>query len=676
MAVVHGTKRRKLSPPDSPSAGSSEESSTQNRHLERVTGWNIEQNYEQRLRKSRHVEESTRLPIKTADGRIEKATVILEQQEDTEESFFGSGSENEDAIEETGNKGGPAEISVQQQVLEAREELARIGTLLSESPEEHTGGFKRLADMAASTNPTIKKLALATQLAVYKDLIPGYRIRPLGEAEGNDKISKDVQRLRSFEQSLVSNYHNYVKELAKSVKGSGNGASMANSSISAVATSCTCTLLLAVPHFNFRSELIEILVNKLGSRNQDNEFSKSLETLEKLFQDDEDGNPSLDGVTQLAKMMKARNYQVDESVLNTFLHLRLLSELSSRASQNRVDKHREDGKKPKSKKQFRTKRERKLLKERKSVEKEFKEADAIVSHEEQERLQSETLKMVFVAYFRILKARIPSLTGAVLEGLAKYAHLINQDFFGDLLEALKDLISNSADLPGKEEEQAVMEDASTTTHSPPSTHNSVRSSLLCTTTAFALLEGQDVSRSASSLSLDLTFFTAHLYRSLHAYALNPDIELSAKSLRLPDPYLPPSPSPAPPISPKINLQTPSVLLLRALSSILLPRTVPPLRVAAFVKQLYICALHMPERSARAVLGLLEQVVKVHGRKVAGLWDTEERKGDGAFDARRGDVEGSNPFAGTVWEGELLRCHYVPKVREGVRAVEKVVGGVR
>lgn len=34
--------------------------------------------------------------------------------------------------------------------------------------------------------------------------------------------------------------------------------------------------------------------------------------------------------------------------------------------------------------------------------------------EQRDRMQSETLKLVFVAYFRILKARVPHLMGAVL----------------------------------------------------------------------------------------------------------------------------------------------------------------------------------------------------------------------------------------------------------------------
>jgi nucleolar complex protein 3 len=73
-----------------------------------------------------------------------------------------------------------------------------------------------------------------------------------------------------------------------------------------------------------------------------------------------------------------------------------------------------------------------------------------------------------------------------------------------------------------------------------------------------------------------------------------------------------------------------------------------------------------------MLGLLTRITKAHGKKVAPLWNTEERRGDGVFDALRGEVEGSNAFAGTVWEGELLKKHYAPGVREAVLGVERNV----
>lgn len=674
MARAPAPKRRRLSPEadladvlDSQSSTADEagEASVDS-FYSRAARWNLEQGYEQRPRKSKDREkQNTRLPIKTADGRIQQlevAEAVDEGGDSWLESPDEDGQDEDLSIQEVEEA---PKVSQRQQVLDAKEELARIAGLLNEDPEEHTGLFRALANMASSKNATVKKLALATQLAVYKDVIPGYRIRPLAEDDMTEKVSKEVRRLRTYEQALVGSYLAYINHLARLAKPSKGDISEVSASLTTVATSCACALLLAVPHFNFRGELLKILVNKLSTMKVDEDFIKCRETVETLFRNDDDGTPSLDAVALLTRMMKARSWRVDESVLNTFLQLRLLSEFSGRASQNHIDKSTDQGgirgKKLKEKREFRTKKQRKLIRERKGIEKEFKEADAAVSHEERDRMQAETLKLIFVTYFRILKERTPDLMGAVLEGLAKYAHLINQDFFGDLLEALKDLIAQADTTISEGEDEELS-----------SSRNPSRESLLCVITAFALLEGQDAHKAATSLSLDLSFFITHLYRTLYPLALNPDLELNAKSLHLPDPNSPnTNPSTA---KNKINVQTTTVLLLRCLSSVLLPqlavRAVPPLRVAAFSKQLLTSSLHLPEKSCLALLGLMNRVTKVHRQKIAGLWNTEERRGDGVFDPLRGEVEGSNPFASTVWEGEILRNHYCPDVREAVESLER------
>lgn len=678
MVALPAVKRRKLTPAasdnDAPSATILKLSTpSQEDFYERASQWNLEQAYESKPRKQKKKDpESTRLPIKTAEGRVEQFQSPAGADED-QDSFLGSDDEGVPAVHgQVPVQELEPQKPVRQQILEAKEELARLAGLLNRDPEDNAGAFRALGEIAASKNPTIRRLGLATQLTVYKDAIPGYRIRPLNEDNSGEKVSKDVRHLRSFEQSLVSSYQAYVKELSRCARPVKNNDEAA-ASVAQVAISCACALLLAVPHFNFRGELLKILINKLSERNVDVNFVKCRETLETLFQDDEDGTPSLDAVTLITRMMKSRDYRVHESVLNTFLHLRLLSEFSSKASRDTIDKpsaeDRAAGKKPKQKREFRTKKERKILKEQKSIDKEFKEADAIVNHEERDRMQAETLKLVFVAYFRILKARSPDLMGAVLEGLAKYAHLINQDFFGDILEALKDLINDAEALSPDDSDNP--NDQSP--QKPITSASSTRSTLLCINTAFALLDGQDVAKSASSLSLDLSFFTTHLYKSLHALALNPDLEYSSKSLHLPDPHTQartPSTN-----HNKVNLRTTASLLHSALTSALTSRSTPPLRVAAFTKQLFTALLQTPEKSSIALLSLLGQVLKMHGRKVVSLWNTEERKGDGVFDALRGEVEGSNPFASTVWEGELLRLHYARGVRQGVGEVERIVRGL-
>ena len=658
----NGTKRRKIA---HASQDQNESKSAQKSFFKNAANWNLEQDYESRPRKGKKQKESNRLPIKTADGRIEQAqgqeddaasvesdTEWLEGREDEQVE-----EPEEEEIEEE------PEIPEPQQIRAAQEELAKIATQMNENPEEHVGAFKALAKIGQSKIIAIQMLALMTQMTVYKDVIPGYRIRPQEENGPREKLSKEVRTLRGYEQALVSGYQNYIKELARcsklDVRAAKGGPTLAS-----IAITCACTLITSVSHFNFRTELLKILVTKLSRRKVNQDGVKCLEALRELFKEDEEGRPTNDAVALLSKMMKAREFQVDESVINLFLSLRLLSEFSGKASQDHAEST--EGPFKKKKREFRTKRYRKDLKEQKALDKDMAIADASVSYEERDRMQSETLKLVFATYFRILKLRMPHLMGAVLEGLAKYAHLINQDFFGDLLEALKDLIRHSEEDAekgpgGEEDNEDENEDDDEDEDDDIPVRNLTREALLCTVTAFALLEGQDAHNSRNDLHLDLSFFTTHLFKSLLTLSTNPDVELTR-------------PANSTNAATKINVQTTTVLLLRSLTGILLPpwniRSVPPMRLAAFSKQLMTAALQLPDKSCQAVLVLLSDVAHTHAKKVRSLWDTEERKGDGQYNPVSDSVEGSNPFAATVWEGELLRKHYSPKVREGVKILEK------
>lgn len=734
------TKKRRITPPQSDDDDHSSRRSevkVQKAFFKSAAGWDLEQDYETKARKGKNSKKererdveraSNRLPIRLPDGRLQHVPAVVtnvESLESDEDWLEGGGDESGEEAQTQEEKAAPSrpEIPESQQILEAKEELAKLASSLNENPEENVGAFKAIGKIGQSRIPAIQKLTLATQLAVYKDVIPGYRIRPISEEGPGEKLSKEVRKLRTYEQSLISSYQAYVRDLTRHAKsggkqqqreaeeenrrGSRKAGGRANNSrggpsVASIAITCACTLLTSVPHFNFRSDLIKILVGKLSTRRVDDDFRKCLGALETLFREDEEGRPAMEAVSLLAKMMRAREYrQIDERVVNLFLHLRLLSEFSGKGSTDAVEQSAEDAAatreaRKKKYREFRSKRERKSAKEQKALQRDLAQADAIVGHEERDRLQSETLKLVFATYFRILKLRRPQLMGAVLEGLARYAHLINQDFFGDLLEALKDLIRHSDEdasaegaPDGEEADGGVMkeggeDDDDGDDDDDMSARNTTREALLCTVTAFALLAGQDAHNARSDLHLDLSFFTTHLWQTLLPLSLNPDLELGAKSLHLPDPNSKPTAPPTTTNANKINLQTTTVLLIRSLTAVLLPpwniRSVPPLRLAAFAKQLMTLSLQVPERSAQATLALLADVMRTHGRKVAALWNTEERRGDGVYTpvlggagARGGaTVEASNPFAATVWEGELLRRHYCPRVREGVRLVEKGV----
>jgi nucleolar complex protein 3 len=610
--------------------------------------------------------ENNKLPIRTSDGWVAQRIAPEEDVDDLVEA-----TDEEELEEDVSELDEGPETPLWEEITKAKEELARLAGLINEDPELHLGSLRALTQVAQSKNFKITQLAIATQCAVFKDIIPGYRIRPLSEDDGKDKISKDVKKLRSYEQGMVSIYQSYVKELTRWSRTKHQGSEY--DSLRSTCISCASSLLLAVPHFNFRTELLKIVIDPLIRRSAGKDYERCIQAIRTLFREDDDGRPSLEVVSILTKSMRARDYQIHESLLDIFLHLRLLSEFSSKGSYDRVDRRDRRSDVPKKirrmkeKREFKSKRARKIEKEQKSIEKEMREADAVVSYEERDRLQAEMLKLVFATYFRILKQKTPHLMGSVLEGLARYSHLINQDFFGDILEALKELIGSAEAVDEQDTDEQDTDEKST--------RDTIRESLLCSITAFALLQGQDGKAAITNLHLDLNFFIANLFKILIPATMDVDIELGPKSFRLEDPL-----SGARPTRTKVNAKTKTVLLIRCLSSALLPpsalRSVPPVRLAAFTKHLMTNSLQLPEKSCQAMLGLLARASKVHGRSMASLWNTEERRRDGVFDPLKGSVEGSNPFASTIWEGELLRLHFSPKVKEALDIVLRNIRAVQ
>ena len=104
-----------------------------------------------------------------------------------------------------------------------------------------------------SNDIVIRKLAILSQLAVFKDIIPGYRIRSLTDKEKSEKVSQMVARTRDWEQGLVLIYQSYLRSLEVELKGKIVYLSLsythslltilvAKSELTEVALQCICTL--------------------------------------------------------------------------------------------------------------------------------------------------------------------------------------------------------------------------------------------------------------------------------------------------------------------------------------------------------------------------------------------------------------------------------------------------
>ncbi|TFK54919.1 nucleolar complex-associated protein 3 [Heliocybe sulcata] len=606
-----------------------------------------------------------RLPIKLADGRIQKSEgqVRVAPEDDESEEEDSERSEEEAEVPQvedvsTGARfGRPAVVDIiskksrKARVEAAKEQIASICQEIVADPENSLGLLRRLHtfSLLAITTPThpepiendpvIRKLAMLSQLAVFRDIIPGYRIRPLTDKEKAEKVSQIVARTREWEQGLVGVYHTYLRSLEAEVKGRTELADMALQSM--------CTLLTEVTHFNFRTNIMSCVVARLSRKSWDKSSDLCLSTIIKVFRQDVTGVASLELVRLLNRMVRERKYNVHPNVLSCLLQLRLKTELHVRASESKADKEGDDvkgkgkgksrhGKGKRSDVPHLSKKAKKVLKEQKEIQKEMKEAEAEVDKEERAVTQTETLKLLFVLYFRILKNPTPTpLLPAALEGISKFSHLVNIDFFKDLMQVLKDLVLRDTEHP----EPNNYDEAA-------SVERGTRYRLTCIIAAFELLLGQ-----GESLNIDLTEFNNLLYALIPVLALIADIESQRSE----------------PSAARSEHRSIADMFFRALDLVFSPRMSqqgsPSWRSAAFAKRVLSSAMHWPPASAVRAIRFVEALIAKDTR-LDYLLSTEDRTFNGVYRPDVDDPQLCNPSAASLFELELLAQRYWdPQVRD-------------
>lgn len=568
------------------------------------------------------------LPIKV-DGKVKRTirTVVRQRESDVSVDMELNERQSENN-EDTDEFDLP---NTEESIITLKEEISELVEGLIEDPEENIHSLSRLRKMAQSKNPNTGKFSLLALIPVFRSIIPGYKIRPLTELEKKAKVSKEISRLRKFEELLVLNYKHYITLLGNLARSSNNNDSI-SIELGNLATKSATELASSFSHFNFRTDVLTILIHRICKPNPstDSTFFKVVKTLETLLSEDDEGSISLEIVQILSKIMKGRRYNINESVLNVLLSLDILSDYDSN---NKTEQH----KKPKLKKKDRihlSKRERKARKELRQIEDEMHRAELVVSAEEKEKNQAEVLKCILSLYLNILKENIPNLIGSVLEGLSKFGHMANFDLLGDFLEVMKEIISNSE-----------LDKLSS---------SEIRKVLLCIVTAYSLISDYNHSK----ISMDLSAFVDALYSVIPYLSLDADIEFSHKSLRLLDPL------DSDLVKPSVNVSTKSELLLKALDHIFLrSKSGTKQRAFAFTKRLYMAIEHTPEKTSIAIIKFLKKLMTKYP-EICGLYSTDDRVGNGIFHMDINSIVRSNSEASMLWENNLLSIHYCPAVVKG------------
>ena len=474
---------------------------------------------------------------------------------------------------------------------EKLEDIAHKASLVVENPQENVGKLKdihRFASHRTEKDLRIIKLALMSLLAIYKDILPGYRVRKLSDKERAVKVSREIKALRQFEESLVTYYQSYLKTLEEVASFNAD-----DTSLGVIAVKCMCEMISAGSHFNFASNLMNSIVTRMYSSKYGELCCKCVS---KLFLDDETGHLSLELVKLMSQLAKKHLKSLKPRVIDCLLSLKLSADI----------KKKEVGRSRKDHSKHVSKRKKKENKVRDGVESELKEANAVVEYEEKLATQSETLKHLFVIYFRILKESKVGLLVSCLKGIQKFGHLISIDYFQNIIKVIKDTLET--------------------------TKLAVPETLQCVNTCFSLYNIQQ----SLSVSLDLKDLYVHAYRSLRRINQSGgDIDMVVEMVEL-------------------------IFLRRSKTDIV------AVRAAAFVKRLLALAVRLTDvENSVKVLQITRQLVSKSPLRVQQMLiqDEEEKPfSSGVFQVGNDNPDMCNAFAADFPEVAVLKSHKDTRIR--------------
>ena len=587
-----------------------------------------EADYERVPRKHQKLDEDTNvkhlLPIKTKKGIINLKENLPEDSghESAEEP---ENPENESAQQPTPEPL-PALTSIElfslrrQKLMDRKTRISGLASAIIENPHENIRKLRELRLMLNEEDLdvmlTVKKLVMISLMELFKDVIPGYRIRMPTQAEKQQQVKKETKSLWDFEESLLVNYRHYLEFLESTIKGEKktkgekrknhttiNGLPLETAKVlKMTALQCVCELFVTHPHFNYRTNIVTLLVPLMDKHDKDISCM-ACNSVRRVFKEDRSGDVTLELVKAITKMVKTRHFKVHKGVLDVFLSLKIKDVNFDTQETKLTGQERKDMMRKLSRK------DRKKRKKFELLEKELQETKATEDIGRKVKLQTETIQFVFLTYFRVLKeAQDSSLLPSVLEGLARFAHLINIDFFDDLFKVFAELIRSDK--------------------------LAFRESLHCVQTAFTILSGH-----GSALNIDPNTFYSHLYSTLM------QIQVSGTAKDIP-----------------LMVECLEVMLIKR------KRQVSQQRVLAFVKRLATIIPQLPHQSALPLLEVLRQLIITH--KCTELLFDNETQGSGVFLPYVSDPEHANANNTMLWELTLLQHHYHPLVKKYCRNLQR------
>uniref|UniRef100_A0A182VPT9 NOC3-like protein n=1 Tax=Anopheles minimus TaxID=112268 RepID=A0A182VPT9_9DIPT len=477
---------------------------------------------------------------------------------------------------------------------EARiENVSALLDLLNE--ETRDGSFNFLA---------VRKTALISLVEVFKDIVPEYRIGIVDKEQ--QKLKKDTLARVNFENKMLTYYKELLKHMETIISNynrklkHSQTQSIETRQLLEMAVQCMCDLVLAHPYFNYSPNIIQVLVLMLNNAKES--IRKAVHScFSSLFKTDTRLDLTHHTVRHLNMLIKKKQRNIFPEMISCLKNLQI----------NRINMNDDvllELKKQKLEKQKSyvinmSRKERKRKKKLQELEKDIFETKAEENKQVVRRKLTEISKLTFMIYFKILKCYPDSkVLSVTLEGLSKFAHTINIEFYADLIELLNNLLEN-VDLGYREQ-------------------------LHCIQTVFIILSGQ-----GEVLNIDPARFYSHFYKNLlyvNAGKNHDDMETILKTLDI-------------------------ILFKRR-------RNVTYHRYVSFVKRLSTLCLQVLPNGSLGLISLIRSCIHMN-QKLDILLDTEAVVGSGKFDPFNDEPEFANANCSALYESSCLTRHYHPTVRK-------------
>ena len=313
--------------------------------------------------------------------------------------------------------------------------------------------MERLLGMCRSAKIwTVRKAALLSLLAVFKDVLPTEYVRELSEAEQKSKMTKETRLQRSTEKALLNQYRLFLAILFEGARNApwevgksyGTEESIARrGKISRLSVYCLCNLMESRPNFNFYDEILKVVLPRTSS--PDSKTARiCVESIARAVEDDASFECALNVIKSCGRMYE-RKKSISPQALEAISKLRLSMDLKDEKRMDLIAQAKKE----------RQKRRRKYGTDLAKVL-EDTEITMTRNHEIMQR-QVEIIRDLFTLYLRIFTDASEAevflkrpLTSEALKGATRLVSLVNIEFVHGLVRILSTFFANEDHLSSVE----------------------------------------------------------------------------------------------------------------------------------------------------------------------------------------------------------------------------------